>query len=83
MLHVFSMFEHFDRVCVAFTCFDLEALPMFEEVLREFQVHEPHHPVTIAKVHSLLVKESMQEALTGGVETRSFLVVFGVFSLGQ
>eukprot|EP00913_Durusdinium_trenchii_P008604 g8079.t1 len=31
-----------------------EALPMFEEVLREFQVHEPHHPVTIAKVHSSL-----------------------------
>jgi len=29
-----------------------EALPMLEEALAEFQEHEPHHPVTIAKLHS-------------------------------
>ena len=31
-----------------------EALPMLEEALKEFQVHESHHPVTIAKLHSSL-----------------------------
>lgn len=29
-----------------------EALPMLEQALAEFQEHEPHHPVTIAKLHS-------------------------------
>jgi len=28
-----------------------EALPMLEQALREFQEHEPDHPVTIAKLH--------------------------------
>lgn len=31
-----------------------EALPMLEQALAEFQIHEPHHPVTIAKLHSSL-----------------------------
>ena len=38
----------FASLCIS----HVEALPMFEEVLKEFQLHEPHHPVTIAKVHS-------------------------------
>eukprot|EP00929_Paragymnodinium_shiwhaense_P074720 TRINITY_DN38245_c0_g1_i1.p1 TRINITY_DN38245_c0_g1~~TRINITY_DN38245_c0_g1_i1.p1 ORF type:complete len:807 (-),score=184.21 TRINITY_DN38245_c0_g1_i1:372-2735(-) len=29
-----------------------EALPMLEKALAEFQLHEPEHPVTIAKLHS-------------------------------
>eukprot|EP00435_Cladocopium_sp_Y103_P053685 s1995_g17.t1 len=31
-----------------------EALPMLQQALAEFQLHEPHHPVTIAKLHSSL-----------------------------